>query len=128
MNRPDNGPCDFLEQGKDQDLLLRSALALHINGDLSGLKVLLGRLDEERSATVREAMLYAIGRVGDRTAIAPVLTILQDRNERASTRRYAAIALGHIVSQNRPEPWWKVTEGFNYPAETPRIESLLTNP
>ena len=65
----------------------------------------------------------ALGRIGDREAVAPLLELLQDRQETASTRGYAAVALGVVCDTDR-FPWGvELARDIPYLASTPTLVS-----
>jgi HEAT repeat protein len=85
-------------------LLRESALALGLLGDRGTTEFLVGRLQTSRSLAAQAALAQALGRIGDRRAVDPLLALLADEEHAPLTRAFAAVALG-LVTDADQLPW-----------------------
>jgi HEAT repeat protein len=80
------------------------ASALALLGDHGVLPNLVGALRKARTLPSQSALAFAIGRVGDRRAVDPLLALLEDQEAPEATRAFAAAALG-VVGHPDDLPW-----------------------
>jgi HEAT repeat protein len=85
-------------------LLRELATALVMLGDRSALPQLVKGLREASNLADQSSHAFAIGRVGDRRAVQPLLLMLTDRSLGETTRAFAAAALG-VVAHSSDLPW-----------------------
>ena len=116
----------ILSDEVDQELLPAAARAAWLLADDSALPALLDRLQREQKPGARRTILYCIGLLGDRTAVEPLLSVLESDREPAHVKRYAAIALGSLLDPHPVRRWARVLEHFNYTAEPNLFHDLLS--
>lgn len=106
-------------------LLLREcAIALAVLGDKEAAPQLVGLLREANSMATQTTISTALGFIGDRRSIEPLLVRLAERERSERSRGYAAVALGNVADKEGL-PWnAKFALGLNYRAST----STLTDP
>jgi HEAT repeat protein len=85
-------------------LLKESALALSMLGDREGIEILCSRLETTHSLFALASLAQALGRIGDVSAVDPLIALVEDATRPDSTRAFAAVALG-LVSDQDPFPW-----------------------
>ena len=103
------------------ELLRLGAMALALLDD-KGIGVELAKmLGEARSLASQAAIADALGFVGDRMAIDPLLELLASRTVTERARAFAAVALGNVADKDLL-PWnAKLSEGLNYRAAPPTL-------
>ncbi|MBL8863402.1 MAG: hypothetical protein JNK02_15530 [Planctomycetes bacterium] len=85
-------------------LLREASIALGLLGDTSVTSELVRILEDSRGLTALAAVATALGYVGDRGAVEPLLAIASDAARDASARAFAIVALG-LLGDPRPLPW-----------------------
>lgn len=85
-------------------LLLQAAVALGRLGDKNANQALLDLLRRGESVAVLSAIASAIGQIGDRRSIAPLVELTQDRELTKLARAFVAAALGGVGDKD-PLPW-----------------------
>lgn len=120
---------EIVVAGTDDELMPACAQALAALDQANAQQLLLERLARETSAASRCLTLYALGLVGDRTALEPVCAILANRDgEQAQVRTYAAIAIGMIVDVDRPKRFADIGTLFNFTLDPGLFRSILSTP
>lgn len=104
------------------DLLRETATALGLLGDKRVVKLLTDVLAAKEHATlaVQAAVASALGAVGDRTSVDPLVKLLRDEKKEltAGSRAFAAVALG-MVADKETLPWnFKLSRDLNYLANS----------
>ena len=102
------------------------AVARAMLGDPSLTGELSTELADTGSLDRRAAVARALGRGGDRSAIAPLVSVLRDDTNSGLERAWAAAALGRVIE---PEPLaWdhEIARGLNYSANTQSLRSVLS--
>lgn len=100
------------------EVLKQSAIALGLLGDKSVGRRLAGMLEESRTLATRAALVQALGLIGDRDSVAPLVALLQDKQKPGIARGFAAAALGTIADRNML-PWNSaIAVDLNYRAST----------
>ena len=96
-------------------------LGLALLGGPTALDDLLEALEGSRAIHVQAAAALGLGLLRDGRAIPRLLAIFEDASRAASTRAYAAAALGNLCSGRR-EAWNTLyTDVCNYRANTPTL-------
>lgn len=104
--------------------LRKSSEALVLLRRKNVVTILLSIIDEEQTASVKASCLAALGLVGDRRAVDPIVAILEDDEQLDMTRSFAAIALG-VTCEPGGLPWTAdLSNHVNYFALS---ETLLTS-
>lgn len=94
-----------LAQAKHRPFLIRElATALILLGDRSTLPGLIEGLKSAKTLADQSAYAFAIGRVGDKRAVAPLLEVLGDKTLSDVSRAFAAAALG-VIANGDDLPW-----------------------
>lgn len=102
-------------------LLREAATALGLLRDSQAVSLLLDQLERASSQAAQASIAQAMGRIGDRRAIEPLLELLEKPGTTTGARAFAAVALG-IVADRRPLPWNSILSvGVNYAAATPTL-------
>ena len=98
------------------ELLRQAAMALGLLGDKDiGLR-LAAMLADARSLATQAAIASALGFVGDRRSVEPLLALLSDEKANERARAFAAVALGNVADKEML-PWnAKIGSGLNYGA------------
>ena len=98
------------------ELLRQSAMALGLLGDKDIGLQLAAMLKDARSLASQAAIATALGFIGDRRSIEPLLALLTDENVSERARAFAAVALGNVADKEML-PWnSKIGFGINYRA------------
>jgi len=106
------------------ELLKRAAIALALLGDKDAVTKLLGLLAEARGLATQASISSALGWIGDRRSIAPLVAMLGNASLTDRARGFAAVALG-IVADKESLPWnSKLALDADYRAAT----ATLTDP
>jgi len=127
LGEPDNIELvrEVMQQSRYRpDLLRQASLALGLLGDAKLAAELLDMLTEARGYYSQAAICAALGTIGDRRSIGPLIAMLENEDLPGSTRGFAASALGIIASQE-PLPWTsKLAADLNYRAATYTLVDL----
>jgi HEAT repeat protein len=106
------------------ELLRECAIALALLEDEEVVPTLVALFQRAGSLATQTTAATALGYVGDRRAIAPLLAALGDRGRTERARGYAAVALGNVADVELL-PWnARIALGLHYRAST----STLTDP
>ncbi len=106
------------------DLLKSAAIGLGLLGDKPVADSLVAMLDQARGLASQASIASALGFIGDRRSIEPLIDMLGDQQKTGAARGFAAVALG-IVADKEPLPWnAKIAANINYRANT----ATLTDP
>lgn len=106
-----------LRNAERRELLLsQGATALGLLGDKRVAMDLVERLSDDNTVAVSASLSQAIGFIGDRRTIDPVISLLRDRKAKQIPRAFAAVALGRIGDGARL-PWNSaIARNLNYRA------------
>ena len=104
----------ILKTDNDPQYRVRVATGLGLMGDLEVSGLLVTELTRARTLFSTSAVAKALGNVGDRTAIAPLLELVQTERRPGLARAFGAVALG-LIGEKTPLPWnSRVSVGANY--------------
>lgn len=92
------------DAGFQPALLWSSAVGLGLLGDKELTPLLVKALVEAQSHSSRAAAAAALGNIGDRRAVPPLIDVVRDDGRPAATRAFAVIGLG-VVCDPAPMPW-----------------------
>ncbi len=114
-----------VEESRYRPIPLRKAsIALVLLGRKGTVELLLKIIGEEKTASVKTSCIAALGLVGDRRAVGPLVELLEDTEQLDRTRSFACIALGVTCEEDRL-PWTAgLANHVNYFAMT---ETLMGN-
>lgn len=117
----------ILQESKYRPELLRlAAIALGILGDKEVGTELVTLLADARSLAAQSAIASALGFVGDRRSLEPLLALFQSRLATERARAFAAVALGNVCDKELL-PWnAKISVGLNYRAAPPTLSDPAT--
>jgi HEAT repeat protein len=100
------------------ELLKQGAIALGLLGDKEAGQRLVGMLANTQTLAAQAALVQALGFIGDRDSVAPLIELLRDETRTPLARAFAAAALGAIADQ-RSLPWnSSIAIDLNYRAST----------
>lgn len=85
-------------------LLGELAIGLTLLADREAARQLLDMLESASSQAAQASIAQALGRIGDRTTIEPLVALLRDEEMTGRSRAFAAVALG-IVADLDELPW-----------------------
>ena len=98
------------------DLLRELAIALGLLGDPSVVDLLLDKLGRSSALSAQASIARALGRIGDRRAVTPLVQMLDRATLHDQARAFAAVAVG-IVADREELPWNTILGvGLNYNA------------
>jgi len=102
-------------------LLCDSATALALLGERSIVDRLVSMLRASHSSGAQRGLAQALGRMGDASAVAPLLEMLKDPGATETSRSFAAQALGLVADGDRL-PWnTLISLDTNYSAAPPTL-------
>lgn len=84
--------------------LWSAAVSLSLIGNTEVTPRLMGVLAGAKSGVSRAAAAAALGRVGDRRALDPLLALMKDEGQISSARAFAVVGLGVLCDED-PRPW-----------------------
>jgi HEAT repeat protein len=114
-----------LNERTSADLRRDAATGLGLLRDADVVKLLLDMLQQAQSFAVQGQLITAIGTIGDHTAIAPLVQILDDRTMNTATRAMAAVGLGMIGDLREMPPLARLSQNYNYRASVKDLDELL---
>ncbi len=95
----------LMESSRFNPNVLQSAsVALMMYDEPSVIPRLLEMLKKARSSSVRASAAAALGRVGDKRAIEPLLELAKNRLQPSAVRAFALVSLGQVC-ESSPLPW-----------------------
>jgi HEAT repeat protein len=86
------------------DLIRQAATGLALLRQVHAVPELVQMLGKATATSSQAALCGALGRIGDRDAIAPLLALLKDPKATGNARSFAAVALG-LIGDSEPLPW-----------------------
>ncbi|MBI4879322.1 MAG: HEAT repeat domain-containing protein [Planctomycetes bacterium] len=104
----------LLAEVNDADYRVQLATGLGLLGDLEVSGLLVKELESARTLWVTSSVAKALGNVGDRSALPPLLDLLKKKRRPGLARAFGAVALG-LIGEKLALPWnARVTVGSNY--------------
>ena len=98
----------------EPQLMEEAAIARALSGDNSLVTELIARLDEADCGVSTQGVTRALGRIGDRRAMSPLLAMLHDEDLSRDRKALAIEALG-LLADKDPTPWAAdLAPGLNY--------------
>jgi HEAT repeat protein len=118
---------ELVERSKYAPVLLKqAAIALGLLGDKTVVTKLVHQLNKSETLAAQAAIAQALGFIGDKDSIPPLIAMLQDKTKTPLARGFAAVALG-IVADKEPLPWnSKIAVDLNYRASTETLNKADT--
>jgi HEAT repeat protein len=114
-----------LDERTNIDLRRDAATGLGLLRDADTVPYLLEQLRTASSFVVQGQVVTAIGAIGDRRALAPLVSLLEDRSQPPQVRALAAVGLG-LIGDARPVPELaRLSRDYNYRASVPDLDELL---
>ena len=109
----------IVEESKySPDLLKQAAIALGLLGDKDLVPKLVKLLAESKGLATQASISSALGFIGDKRSIDPLVAMLQNESLTEQARGFAAVALG-IVADKGELPWnSRIGLDLNYQAST----------
>lgn len=114
-----------LAERTNVDLRRDAATGLGLLRDAGTVPLLLDELKQASSFAVQAQLVTAIGAIGDQRALAPLVTLLEDRRQAAQVRALAAVGLGLIGDPRAVPPLARISRDYNYRASLPDLDELL---
>jgi HEAT repeat protein len=103
------------------DLLRELVIALGLLRDHDATELLLRTIDRTRSLAAQASIARALGRIGDRRTVGPLVALLTDERLGDRARSFMAVALG-LVADKDELPWNTILGvGLNYTAAPPTL-------
>ena len=113
------------QKGIDWRFRLNLARALGLMNDVAAVPTLVEELINAKTLSESSSIAQALGLIGDKTAIAPLKTILADKSMNGKQRGFAAVALG-LLAEKTELPWnTEISVGLNYRAKTAAVAEIL---
>jgi HEAT repeat protein len=114
-----------LEDGDRSGVLPDAALALGLLGRRAAAGELARGLRTTRSSVVQGRIILALGHLGHREAIDPLLAIVRSHKDPTLVREFAAVALGLMGDARDHDPLFATDAWFNYFATTRATNEFL---
>ena len=106
-------------------LRLQVSTGLGLMSDTGAVDLLVGTLSSARTLGVSSAAAKALGLIGDRDSIRPLVDVAADGDRQGLTRAFACVALG-LVGERTSLPWnAALSANNNYRAKTPSVSEVL---
>ena len=86
------------------DLIRQAATGLALLRQVHAVPELVQMLEQATATSSQAALCGALGRIGDRDAVGPLLALLKNDKATGSARSFAAVALG-LIGDSDPLPW-----------------------
>lgn len=118
---------DLVERSKYRpDLLRQAAIGLGLLGDKSLVDFLVDQLAEANSLASQASLAAALGFIGDRDAVEPLIAMLENQDLTDLARGFAAVALGEVADR-ATLPWnTPLAVDLNYRAATTTLNEWGT--
>ena len=82
---------------QEQEIIRAALKGLGLSGDEAAVDILLDRIDDDDfHDNLKPEVILALGDLGHKKAIEPLISIIEDTGEEATWRRYACTSLGKI--------------------------------
>jgi HEAT repeat protein len=115
----------ILKKGLDQKFRLQLARSLGLMSDAQAVPTLIDYLQTAETIAESSSAAQALGLIGDRSAVEPLLSILKNKSKQPLQRGFAAVALG-IIAEKTTLPWNAVfSVDSNYRAKVDALSEIL---
>ncbi|MHC4549539.1 MAG: HEAT repeat domain-containing protein [Planctomycetota bacterium] len=114
-----------LGERRSPDLRRDAATGLGLLRDAAAVGFLVRELRRAKSFAVQGQLITAIGTIGDHTALAPLIRLLDDPSQPAQTRAMAAVGLGMIGDPRELPALGRLAKNYNYRASVADLDELL---
>lgn len=115
-----------LRERRSTALRQQMATALGLLQDRKAIPLLLTELKQARSQAVKGQVVLALARIGDARAVAPLVQLLDDKQERDLTRALACAGLGVIGDLQWLPSLSRISLDVNYRASTDVLNEVLS--
>jgi HEAT repeat protein len=113
------------EKGIEGKFRLNLARGLGLLNDVKSMETLVNLIAESKTLSETASIAQAIGLIGDRSAIDPLVKLAEGKNEKQLVRAFACVALG-LLSEKTPLPWNAVVGvGLNYRSKSDAMSEIL---
>jgi HEAT repeat protein len=124
-NRADVLREEIQKKGLDQKFRLQLARSLGLMADAKALPVLISYLQNAETIAESSSAAQAVGLIGDKDAVKPLLEILNNKSKQPLQRGFAEVALG-ILAEKTSLPWYVVfSVDANYRAKVDALSEIL---
>ncbi|MFG0318781.1 MAG: HEAT repeat domain-containing protein [Planctomycetota bacterium JB042] len=118
-----------LAEANDVELVPSLASGLALLGARTTAGRITALLKKERNEFVKQSLLYALGRIGDRSAIEPLGRFLAEKGgDVAYVREYAAVGLGLLSDPHPVRAVSRLSQDSNYTIQSNFLNPLFTVP
>jgi HEAT repeat protein len=116
---------DVQKKGLHPRFRLQVARALGLMGDVEALPLLIQYLQSAETIAESSSAAQAVGLIGDRSAVKPLLEIVNNKAKQPLQRGFAEIALG-ILAEKTALPWYVAfAVDANYRAKVDALAEIL---
>lgn len=116
---------EIKKKGLEQKFRLQLARALGLMSDAEALPDLIGYLKTAETLAEISSAAQAVGLIGDKSAVDPLLQIVKNESAQPMSRGFAEVALG-ILAEKTPLPWYIVfSVDANYRAKVDALSEIL---
>jgi HEAT repeat protein len=113
------------KKGFEQKFRLQLARALGLMSDTQAVSTLIDFLQSAETIAESSSAAQALGLIGDKSALEPLLAILKNKSKQPLQRGFAAVALG-IIAEESDLPWNSVfSVDSNYRAKVGALSEIL---
>jgi len=113
------------KKGLEQKFRLQIARSLGLMSDVQAVQTLIDYLQNAETIAESSSAAQALGLIGNRDSIGPLLTILKNKSKQPLQRGFAAVALG-IIAEKADLPWNAVfSVNSNYRAKVAALSEIL---
>ncbi|MEW6741635.1 MAG: HEAT repeat domain-containing protein [Planctomycetota bacterium] len=113
------------QKGLEWRFRLNLARGLGLMNDVQSLDTLISLIQESTTISETASLAQAIGLIGEKRAIEPLIQILKDKGRPGQLRGFCAVALG-LLAEKTLWPWnAAVSVDLNYRSKTDSISEVL---
>jgi len=116
---------EIKKKGLEQKFRLQLARSLGLMSDADALPALIDYLKSAETLAEISSAAQAVGLIGDKSAVNPLLDIVKNESQQPMSRGFAEVALG-ILAEKTPLPWYIVfSVDANYRAKVDALSEIL---
>jgi HEAT repeat protein len=116
---------EIKKKGLEQKFRLQLARSLGLMSDADALPELINYLKSAETLAEISSAAQAVGLIGNKDAVQPLLDIVKNESQQAMSRGFAEVALG-ILAEKTPLPWYIVfSVDANYRAKVDALSEIL---